>query len=115
MIKKNGIEVILKLPPTLNHTYRFGNGRMWKTQEAKAWQEEVEWMCKKEKPLKGLILLEINMFLLRDRDIDSSLKLVLDAFQAVGIYKNDSQITQLVVKKEIDKSNPRMEAVLTEI
>ncbi len=95
------MKFILPLPPTLNATYktRLGQHGLYKSAEAKAWQQEVEWKVKQKKPLLGSIAVEINMYLNRDRDIDSSLKLVLDTMADCGVYKNDSQVEILTVIK----------------
>lgn len=42
----------------------------------------------------------------RKRDIDSHLKCLLDSMTGI-IYRDDSQITELHVFKEVDKKNPR--------
>lgn len=47
------------------------------------------------------------------RDIDSSLKVILDALEP--IYENDRNIEELHVYKKIDKENPRIEVSLTSL
>ena len=101
----------VELPPPLNATYRIGNRHMYKDPKMVAWQEMVGWEYKRHyKSLQWLIeplYVGITMFLKRDRDIDSSLKGVLDALQGIA-YANDKQIIHLNVRKEVDVDKPRM-------
>ena len=103
----------LPLPPTTNNTYRFAGKIMYKTQEAKDWEQEAGWIIKKVKrssePLQKSVEVSVTMYLKRDRDIDGSMKLLLDTMQRVNVYKNDKQITSLHIFKEKDPANPRLE------
>lgn len=105
----------LPLPPPLNSVYKMGKGRYYKDQKARDWEEEVGYTLKQEKPLKGPLSVDITMFLKVDRDIDSSLKLVLDVMATVGVYENDKQIEYLTVSKTRDKSKPRLEVAVSQI
>jgi Holliday junction resolvase RusA-like endonuclease len=112
------LKLTLPLPPPLNATYRTKfTGGMYKTNFAKDWKKEVMILTKQELIKNGLIAtpenktdkyeVDIQMYLKRSRDIDSSIKLLLDAFERV-IYANDNQVVKLTVEKW--KSNdPRME------
>lgn len=84
----------------------------YKTPEAKKWQETLGWEAKRQgRSLQWLtdpIYVGITMFVSRDRDIDSSIKLTLDALNGV-LYRDDTQVVHLNVKKEYDKENPHME------
>lgn len=103
----------IPLPPPLNATYKYGKGKYYKVKEVRDWEEEAGWeikrQVKKSKPLTENIYVCLAMFLKRDRDIDSSIKTVLDLLQSLRIYSNDSQVTFLNVRKELDKKTPRME------
>jgi Holliday junction resolvase RusA-like endonuclease len=44
----------------------------------------------------------------RKRDVDNFNKLWLDALEGI-VYKNDSQVQQLTIRKLYDKDNPRIE------
>src|SRR3990167_3898839 len=104
------------LPPTANQQWRsltFGNRvRTYLTTDAKEWREafQVEfkdWMRKnKVMPFTHQpIALRLVITVRRDRDIDGSIKPVLDALQGV-LYANDRQVTHLDVYKE--KGEPRL-------
>ncbi len=109
------MKFILSLPPTLNHTYRMGNGKFYKDVKAVNWEQLEGWKVKQKKPLLGAIEIDIWMYLKRDRDIDSSLKIVLDLLAKGRVYENDSQITDLTVFKIVDKDNPRLEVKVSEL
>lgn len=97
-----GKEVKLDLPPALNGLYRAGivNGRpmVYKVKEAKKYAEYIKWRLSAIKPQDGNVRLYLNFFFGRDRDIDSGLKVLLDALNDV-IYYDDKQITELFVLK----------------
>ena len=63
---------------------------------------------KYRKPFLGPVEAFLTMFLVRDRDIDSSLKLILDILQKQGVYLNDRQVEALHVFKRKDP-DPRIE------
>ena len=51
----------------------------------------------------------LYIFVDRPRDIDGSIKIVLDLLERMRIYKNDSLVDKLIVYKEKDKEFPRIE------
>lgn len=117
---KTGI-LTLSLPPTLNHTYKVGRGRFYKDKKVIDWEDQTEWMIKQQRlhgvkipKLTGEIKAYINMFLKRDRDIDSSLKLVLDTLARMGFYENDRQVVRIEVTKT-KSDDPRLEITLEDL
>jgi len=111
-------ELTLPLPTAINATYKTGNGRFYKSEEAKAW----EWDAKKaiRKQFKGglydtVVYVGLEFFFKRDRDIDSGIKIVLDALQREGVIKNDNLIEHLNVKKYADKDNPRVGVIVEKL
>jgi Holliday junction resolvase RusA-like endonuclease len=48
-------------------------------------------------------------------DLDNSLKVVLDCLQKVKAIKNDNKCTKIVVRKFLDKNNPRVEFILKKV
>jgi Holliday junction resolvase RusA-like endonuclease len=101
----------LPLPETTNHAYATAQGRWYKTVKQKAWENEAGYLVMSKwdkKPLKGFIGMTIDLYLKRDRDIDGSIKPILDLFQRLGIYANDRNVTELLVEKFIDKKKPRV-------
>ncbi len=99
--------VIPGLPPTTNHAYRVsvrgGKAIMYKSVEAKAWQEAAVLIINTQKERQdwstcgirvGLTFFCNNM----GRDIDGGIKLALDAI-AEGLGFNDKKVLVLVVHK----------------
>lgn len=84
---------------------------VFKSKEARDWENQALLDIERQKvvPLaEGAVFMMIDMFLKRDRDVDSSHKIVLDIFAKAGIYANDKLITHLTVRKFVDKENPRI-------
>ncbi len=123
-------EFTIPLPPVLNKAYGVSrSGIRYKTPEAKEWQKSAGWLLREQMQRTGLtapfyaptddIYMGIEIFYERDRDIDASLKLLLDlvqmpmgqALQGVGIIHDDAQIKHLNVKKYKDK-NARVVVVM---
>ena len=102
------------LPPTVNHLYRTGGRHRYKTAEGVAYQEAtVEEMRRLRKasrilgpyltgPYLGPVALHIVMTARSRRrwDLDNRIKAVQDCLQMAGIIKDDSQITELVVRRD---------------
>lgn len=103
----------ISLPPSINATYKRNGRNIYKSEEAKTWERLAGYELMAQKPprnLTGAIYVGIEMFFVRDRDVDSSTKILLDLLQKQGIYKNDSQVTHLNVKKyRVEKGEQRCE------
>lgn len=106
----------LPMCPPLNSLYRYGRRGMYKIAKARAWETDAIYKIKRvrwdRKPITGTIEMWVHLYLKRDRDIDGSLKLILDVFEKAGVYENDSQVTVLQVRKQMDKKNPRIEIII---
>lgn len=103
------------LPPTVNHLYRSGGGHWYKTAEGAAYQEMTAsemWRMRQTSrvlgpyltgPYLGDVALHIVMTARTRRkwDLDNRVKAVQDCLQMAGIIKDDSQITELVVRREM--------------
>ena len=100
------------LPPTVNHLYRSANGHRYKTAEGKAYQESAAYEMRAQRaalPAKraqgtylGPVALHIIMTTRTRRrwDLDNRVKAVQDCLMMAGIIKDDSQIDELVVRRE---------------
>lgn len=100
------------LPPTVNHLYRTGGRHRYKTPEGAAYQEATaaEMRAQREAlparhcrgPYLGQVALHIVMTARSRRkwDLDNRVKAVQDCLQMAGIIKDDSQITELVVRRD---------------
>ena len=107
---------ILPMPPSVNAMYRRnpkGYG-MYKTPEAKMWTAECMRHIRRKNPLKGKVDVSIEFYFKRERDIDNSVKAALDLMQQANVIENDSQVYSLLVTKDFDKANPRVELEVQE-
>lgn len=104
---------VLPLPETTNHSYLSGRHGWYKSTKAAAWEQKAAWIVKttyKEEIIdEEDVIVRIYFYIKYRRDIDGGIKPVLDLLQRQGIYKNDSQVTSLYVKKFKDIQNPRCE------
>lgn len=101
----------MPIPPTVNRIYRrprFGAG-LYKTEEAKNYDRYVKKKLHQYNPVLGPISVRLEFYFLNSkRDIDSGLKVLLDAMQG-RMYTNDTQIKELHVYKLKDKLYPRVD------
>ena len=107
----------LPLPPALNKCYRpsvGANGKpyTYKTKTAKQWQSDAFYLMKQQmtdrRTIDSYVTLNIALHLKRDRDIDSSHKLLLDTLEYAKVINNDKQIKLLITHKH-KSNNPRVE------
>lgn len=93
------------LPPSINHAYSRGRRGIFKTAEAKAWQEEAALRLRlartRREAYASKVEVRISMFKgdRRERDLDNLLKLTMDAIQDSEVIKNDKQVYSLVADK----------------
>ena len=108
----------LDLPKTTNAIYHTSGGKWYKDEKQKVWEQSEGWKIKevwKRKPLKNHCFVGIHLYLKRDRDIDGSIKPILDLLERCGVYENDRQIVHLIVLMHIDTEFPRVEVEVEEI
>jgi Holliday junction resolvase RusA-like endonuclease len=107
----------LPLPPPLNACYgvttsRQGRPYSYKRNPAKAWERDAQLLIYQQlgklNPIESKVSLTVELYLVRDRDIDSSHKLLLDTLQSVNMIKNDKQIIELNTKKVYPAKEPRI-------
>lgn len=104
------MDFVIPLPPALNTLYRTSSRRpgVYKTQEAKDYEEEVALRLRLLKPTDQPVSLTVDCYFGRsNNDIDSRLKVLLDVLQGI-VYINDRQIVELIVRKHVDKLSPRV-------
>lgn len=109
----------LPIPPGINATYKIGHKTFIKSQAAKDWEEECGYLLigeKIKKSLEGPLVVEIELYLKRDRDVDSVIKITLDLLERMGVYKNDMQVQKLIVAKHFDYGiEPKMSVKVQEV
>ena len=91
-------------PAGINHTYHTNQGKFYKDQRVKDWEEECLWILKKA--IKPLHITKVSIYFifnnLRKNDIDGRIKSVLDLLQKAGFYNDDSLVDELRVYKRYD-------------
>jgi len=110
--------IILGNPPSVNHLYgnRVCGKRVirYMTKEGKEYKEFIKKHCTLEKPFNDCALF-VKLYVyfgdMRRRDIDNTLKALLDGMNGV-VFEDDSQVYRLYIQKGYDKSLPRTEVEL---
>lgn len=110
--------IILKGEPrSTNHIYKsICRGKfasVYMSAQGKTLKEDYQWQVKsqwKGKPLTDEVDLRVELFfgVNRKYDIDNYNKLILDALTGI-VFEDDSQIVSLLIIKNFDKKNPRVE------
>jgi crossover junction endodeoxyribonuclease RusA len=97
--------IINKLPPSLNVMYRKSKyGAIYKTLKARQYIDLVHQTIKEQNENIEILNCNVKVTIImyqndkRKRDIDNILKVLLDAMNNI-IYVDDSQITELHIKK----------------
>ena len=108
---------VLPLPPSTNHGYHTSKGRWYKDEKVITWENECLWILKKEKirPIKGKVSVLIHYVFPdnRKRDIDGKIKFILDLLTKAGVYKDDNQVTKLIVSKQIETKVSKVQIIVT--
>ncbi len=114
------LTLTLPLPPSVNAMYRYGNGRAYKTDAAKAWAQEVGYVarsaCKRQnwKCAKGRkVRLTLKAFWpdARRRDMNNLHKALCDALEHI-VYDNDRYVLITDEDYRVDRQRPRIEVVV---
>lgn len=108
------IGLVLPLPPSANRYWRQGGGRIYVSEEARSYREEVSLICYQQqiKPMIGSLSISINVYRAQRRgDLDNFLKVAIDSLKH-RCYEDDDQIVQLIANRYDDKHNPRLEVTI---
>ena len=66
--------------------------------------------------ITGFFELEIDVYYPSMRaDLDNSLKVVLDCLQKTKTIRNDNKCVKIIARRFVDKKEPRIEFILTEL
>lgn len=98
--------------PSKSNGYKIGNGRLYKSAGLKLYEVMFEWQIKKhlKESIEVPFEIWINVYFQSNRsDLDNAAKVILDCLQTSGVIKNDRLCVILVMRKHIDKLNPRIE------
>ena len=100
--------------PSKSNGYRIANNRLFKSIELKSYEVSFEWQIKKHLKQNEIVEVPfqiwIDVYFQSNRsDLDNAAKVILDCLQTSGVIKNDRLCEILVMRKHIDKVNPRIE------
>jgi len=98
--------------PSKSNGYRIANNRLFKSIELKSYEVNFEWQIKKhlKESIEVPFQIWIDVYFQSNRsDLDNAAKVILDCLQTSGVIKNDRLCSVLVMRKHIDKVNPRIE------
>ncbi len=97
------IELRLPYPVSCNRYWRSVAGRVLVSREARGMREEVAFIVLASRVAKQVGRLAVSIDLhppdRRRRDVDNSIKSLLDSLKHAGLYEDDSQIDELHVRR----------------
>lgn len=116
----------LPFPPSVNHTWMRGKGnRLYSCPKVKEFHKVATLLITEAKLLSSVVFpiksrLSVTMILnekdKRRRDIDNSSKSLFDACTKNGIWLDDSQVDELIIKRGvINKENPNVFVIISEL
>ena len=114
--KGQTIGLTLDYPPSSNRYWRkTRTGRVYVSEEAISYRDDVLIKTLKIKPMKGELSLSAKFYRPRKSgDLDNRLKILIDAMQG-RCFENDSQIVEIHAFRFDDKISPRVEVEIREI
>ena len=120
------MKFILPLPPGINQTYgvkvekaQKNEFALYKKRKVRDWEKEAGWEIKRQTRPKDRkfslkhFRVDLMVYYSREIDIDAPVKVTLDLFEKMGIYKNDRQVKKLSIIKAQDIKYPRLEVDLS--
>ena len=113
----NRVLLELAFPPSANHYWRYVNRQVLKSKDARSYIKAVGqiWMVSRQKAFPKDQRLKLEVLAMpkdkRRRDLDNLLKVLCDALESAGVFKNYSQIDEIVIKR--GKVHPEGKLLLT--
>lgn len=113
------MRLTLPLPPSANKYWRSilhrGKTRVLLSREGRAYKRQVDLLARMQRAtlLTGDVRVSgVVYFENRRRDLDNTLKPLLDALAGGLCYANDRQVAHIDIRRGLDKSTPRVELVI---
>lgn len=106
----------LPYPPSANRYWRkTKTGRIYVSEDAKAFKSAVAELCHGMKPVTGDVAVEVRVFRPRKSgDLDNTLKVTLDALRGFA-FVDDKQVVKITAYRADDKIRPRAEVLISEV
>jgi crossover junction endodeoxyribonuclease RusA len=111
----------LPFPPSLNHYYRHVGAKVLVSADGRAYRDAVGLSVLQQCgiPTKLLGRLHVRVLVFppdnRRRDLDNTMKALLDAIQASGVYGDDSQIDHLEITRMPPAPGGYLSVAITEV
>lgn len=111
-------QVIRGKVPSKSNSYKIvtinGHSSLAKQKGLKEYEEAFFMQCGlRDEMITDMFKMYLDVYYENLRpDIDNSLKIILDCLQQCKAIKNDRQCVEVLVRKLIDKANPRIEFVI---
>ncbi len=95
------VSVQLPWPPSVNHYWRHVGNRTLISREGRAYHQSVAAACATVGHVVGRISVTIAAHPpdRRGRDLDNLLKAILDSLQKAGLFENDAQIDEIILRR----------------
>ena len=114
MIMTNSVSFTLPYPPSANRYWRSYRGRVVKSEEARAYQQEAGWIAKASgfDCTKSDVAITVKVYRpQKSGDLDNFLKVTLDSLKGI-IYDDDKQVKVIHAERYDDKKNPRVDLLI---
>lgn len=115
-------QVIFGNPPSKSNNYKIitinGHGSLAKTPALKKYEQDFYIQCNKyrDKNIEGYFELYADVYYPSQRsDLDGVCKCLFDCLQKVKAISNDNKCVKILLRKFLDKSNPRVEFIIKEV
>ena len=100
----SNVKITVPWPPSVNHYLRRTGKRFFLNEKAKAYRKETMLVCR---PYKNAFPKDIRIALKalayppdrRVRDLDNTLKFLIDSLKYAGIFEDDSQIDSINITR----------------
>lgn len=89
-----------------------------KTKQLKQYENDFYIQCNlyRNANIQGYFQFDADVYYPNQRsDLDNSAKVLLDCLQRIGAFPNDNKLVCLRMNKFLDKQNPRVEFVITQV
>lgn len=115
-------EVIYGVCPSKSNSYKIikinNKYTIGKSQAVRSYEQSFYLQCRvyKNANIEGYLEFYMDVYYPNERsDLDNSTKLILDCCQKIQAFKNDNKVVKVVLRKFIDKKNPRVEFIIKKV